>query len=190
MLKIVHRINTVAQLAQVPTHYGIELDLRADGKELIMHHDAFQSGERFEDLLKVFRHELIILNTKCEGLEEALLGLMQQYKVKDYFFLDLSLPFLVKYVRKGVRKIAVRFSEFEPLEFVMNFAGKVDWVWVDCFSDLPLNSENYPVLKKHFKICLVSPELQGHPLEKISEFKQRIGSWEIDAVCTKKPELW
>jgi len=190
MLKIAHRINTVAQLAQVPTEYGIELDIRAEGKELIMHHDAFQTGERFEDLLKVFKHELIILNTKCEGMEEKILELMKKYTIKDYFFLDLSLPFLIKYMQKGERKIAVRFSEFEPIEFVMKFAEKVEWVWVDCFTDLPLTPEIYQTLKTHFKICLVSPELQGYSTDRIAEFKQKLGNWEIDAVCTKKPELW
>ena len=52
MLKIAHRINTVAQLREVPPEYGIELDLRYEGPELIMHHDPFTTGERFEDLLK------------------------------------------------------------------------------------------------------------------------------------------
>ena len=50
---------------------------------------------------------------------------------------------------------------------------------------------NYSELKKAgFKICLVSPELQQHPLDRISEFKKQIISLEIDAVCTKRPDLW
>jgi hypothetical protein len=115
---------------------------------------------------------------------------MEKYKIENYFFLDLSLPFLIKYMKKGVSKIAVRFSEFEPLDFVMKFAGKVEWVWVDCFSDLPLNEETYPILKKYFKLCLVSPELQGYDISRIEEFKINLKNMPIDAVCTKRPDLW
>ena len=41
-----------------------------------------------------------------------------------------------------------------------------------------------------FKICLVSPELQKHPLDRISEFKEQTIGMDIDAVCTKRPDLW
>lgn len=190
MLKIAHRINTIQQLNEVPLHFGVELDLRPNGDKIIIHHDAFQDGEDFEEWLKHYKHALIILNTKAEGMEERILSLMEQYQVKDYFFLDLSLPFLIKYMKRGVKDIAVRFSEYEPLDFVMGFAGKVNWVWVDCFTDLPLTPENYALLKKHFKLCLVSPELQGYPLERITEFKTNLNGMEIDAVCTKRPDLW
>jgi hypothetical protein len=42
--------------------------------------------------------------------------------------------------------------------------GMVDWVWVDCFSKVPLNREIYNILKDAgFKLCFVSPELQNQP---------------------------
>jgi len=78
--------------------------------------------------LKYYKHSFIILNTKEEGMEERIIALMEKHQIENYFFLDLSLPFLIKYMKKGVTKIAVRFSEFEPLEFVMKFSGKVEWV--------------------------------------------------------------
>ncbi|MFM6983083.1 MAG: hypothetical protein ACKOXF_03050 [Chitinophagaceae bacterium] len=190
MLKIAHRINTIAQLNATPAEFGVEMDLRPDGDNIIIHHDPFTPGENFEDWLKYYRHSLIILNTKAEGMEERILALMEKHAIDNYFFLDLSLPFLIKYMKKGISKIAVRFSEYEPLEFVMKFAGKVEWVWVDCFNDLPLNQENYQLLKEHFKICLVSPELQGYEVSRIEEFKQILSGMQIDAVCTKRPDLW
>jgi len=190
MLKIAHRINTIEQLNKTPVEYGVELDLRPDGNKIIIHHDAFTQGEDFEEWLKHYKHRLIILNTKAEGMEERILHLMKKYNIKDYFFLDLSLPFLIKYMNKGISKMAVRFSEYEPLDFVMGFAGKVEWVWVDCFTKLPLNDENYRLLKKHFKLCLVSPELQGYDISKINDFKEQLRQMEIDAVCTKQPQLW
>lgn len=190
MLKVAHRINTIAQLEKIPSEYGIELDIRYHNQDLILHHDAFERGELFENLLKIYNHQLIILNTKSEGMEEKILTLLKKYSINNYFFLDLSLPFLVKYANKGERNIAVRFSEFEPIEFCLAFAGKVNWVWVDCFTHLPLDMTIYKKLKEHFKICLVSPELQGHSVEKIEKFKEIIADMEIDAVCTKNPNLW
>jgi hypothetical protein len=190
MLKIAHRINTIALLKQVPPEYGIELDLRYEGRNLILHHDPFVTGELFEDLLKEYQHALLILNVKTEGIEEEVLRLLQKYTIKNYFFLDLSLPYLIKYMRKREQNIAIRFSEYEPIEFVMAFKDKVKWVWVDCFHDMPLNKENYSLLKKYFKICLVSPELQGYEVSRIEEFKNKLTGMEIDAVCTKRPDLW
>jgi hypothetical protein len=190
MLKIAHRINSVQQLKNVPKDQGIELDIRAFENHLILHHDPFEKGELFEDLLKSYQHKFIILNTKCEGMEEAILELLAKYRITEYFFLDLSLPYLVKYANKGLKEIAIRYSEFEPIEFALAFAGKVDWVWVDCFTHLPLDDLSYQALKKHFKICIVSPELQGYGLNMIDTFKTQIADMQIDAVCTKRPDLW
>lgn len=190
MLKIAHRINTVDQLKQVPSEYGIELDIRTDGDRLILHHEPFVKGEDFENFLNHYHHQLIILNTKSEGMEPSIIALMEKFSITNYFFLDLSMPFLIKYAKLGVKKIGIRFSEYEPLELVMKFKGLVEWVWIDCFTELPLNEENYKLLKAHFKLCLVSPELQGFGVERIGEFKEIINSMEIDAVCTKRPDLW
>ena len=190
MIKIAHRINSINQLKNTPFEYGVELDLRPHGDKIIIHHDAFKEGEDFEEWLQYYKHSFIILNTKAEGMEERIISLLEKHKIEEYFFLDLSLPFLIKYMKKGVSKIAVRFSEYEPIEFVMNFAGKVEWIWVDCFNKLPLTTENYKLLKKHFKICIVSPELQGFDVSRIEEFKKILQNMPIDAVCTKNPHLW
>ena len=57
MKKIQHRINKVSDLKNVSQEYGVELDIRAEGDNLILSHDAFISGENFEDYLK--RHPII-----------------------------------------------------------------------------------------------------------------------------------
>ena len=126
MLKLAHRINTISQLQNTPIEFGVELDLRPEGDRIIMHHDAFKEGEDFEEWLKHYKHQLIVLNTKAEGMEERILELMLKYEVKNYFFLDLSLPYLIKYMKKGVNQMAIRFSEFEHLEFVLGFARHAD----------------------------------------------------------------
>lgn len=185
-----HRINTAEQLQAVSPEYGIELDIRPEGDDMILHHDPFCPGERFSEFLDHYHHSGIILNVKAEGMENRLIKLMEEKGIDDYFFLDLSLPFLVKTIRNGCNKVAVRFSEYEPLAFVDRFAGKAEWVWVDCFTANVLTRETYEHLRRSFKICIVSPELQSHPLEWITEFRNNFAGFEIDAVCTKKPELW
>lgn len=189
-LIIKHRVNTIESLLNTPNNYGVELDLRTNTRDIIVHHDAFNMGDLFEEYIKNYNHEFIILNTKCEGLEEKLVRIMDENDIEDYFFLDLSLPFLVKTIRSGCSKVAIRFSEYEPLSFVQQFEGKADWVWVDCFTKNVLTQEVYNYLSNHFKICIVSPELQAHPTEWITDFKTAFSDFKIDAVCTKYPNLW
>lgn len=185
-----HRVNKTSDLKTLKNSWGVEIDLRYHNKEIILHHEPFENGDKFEDFLKIYKFNFLILNIKSEGIEEEVLRLVKKYKVGDYFFLDSSIPFIVKYINRGWSKFAIRFSEYEPIELALKFKVKVDWVWVDCFSYLPLDEKTYFELKKNFKICLVSPEMQGHKLSLIEDFKKQIEGFEIDAVCTKRPDLW
>ena len=81
----------------------------------------------------------------------------------------------------------MRFSEFEGLDTLVAMQGKIQWVWVDCFSRLPLDRDIYKKIKElGYKICIVSPELQGQP-EKLVEYKEQLRKENIqpDAICTK-----
>ena len=192
MLYIAHRINTLAQLAQVPRAFGVELDLRDHGDRLVLVHDPFKgdTGEDFETYLKSYQHGLMILNVKSERIEHRVLELIQQYGIKEYFFLDSSFPMMRLLVKQGESRIAVRFSEFEPVESALALAGQVEWAWIDCFTKNPLTPRTYEQLKVHFKLCIVSPELQGRPPETIAAYAEQLRAYPFDAVCTKKPELW
>lgn len=191
---IAHRRNKVSELQATPIEYGVELDLRSQGQEVIIHHDPFAEGERFADWLAHYRHGTLILNVKEEGLEERLIGMMKERGIANYFFLDQSFPFLIKWSRKGERRCAVRVSEFESIETALTLAGQVDWVWVDCFTRFPLNGEQARRLQDAgFKLCLVSPELQGRDAEQEIPALQKLLSEqgiEAQAVCTKRPDLW
>jgi hypothetical protein len=188
---IAHRINTVEHLANTPGEFGVELDLRDRGNRLILVHDPFQDGEDFSSYLKSYRHGTMILNVKSERIEWRVLEELQQAgTVRDYFFLDCTYPMIRALVQSGEHNIAVRFSEYEPIANCLAMAGEVRWVWVDCFERLPLNDTNYETLREHFKICIVSPELQQHSLDSISEFARQIKKYPVDAVCTKRPDLW
>ena len=193
MIIVRHRRNTVEELRQTPEQLGVELDLRSRGDELIIHHDAFVDGERFVDWLSHYRHGLLILNVKEEGLEERLIAMMQAHGIDDYFFLDQSFPFLVRTANRGERRCAVRVSEFESIDTALSLAGKVEWVWVDCFTRFPLDRAQAERLRQGgFRLCLVSPELQGRPVVEISALRAWLAREGIvaDAVCTKEPGLW
>lgn len=191
---IAHRRNTCEELAQTPPQYGIEVDIRSRGKDLIIHHDPFVEGVLFEDWIRHYRHGTLILNVKEEGLEQRLIALMAEHKIEHFFFLDQSFPFLIKTARTGERRCAVRVSEFESIETAMQLAGMVDWIWVDCFTRLPLTGVDAQRLQRAgFKLCLVSPELQGRdPHEGIPAMAAALkeASIRMDAVCTKQPALW
>ena len=188
---IQHRVNTIRALRQVRCEYGVELDLRDRGERLILVHDPFQDGEDFAPYLREYRHGTMILNVKSERIEYRVLEeLAAAGTVDDYFFLDCSFPMIRQLVARGEHRIAVRFSEYEPIEGPLALASQVDWVWVDCFTRLPLDDDTYARLSQSFKICIVSPELEGHDLSRIPEFVRQLAPYEIEAVCTKRPDLW
>jgi hypothetical protein len=194
MKLISHRRNTVSELLATDSKYGIEVDIRSEGDRLITHHDPFMAGEYFDDWIDAYLHGTLILNVKEEGLEARLIALMQSKGIADYFFLDQSFPFLVKWSKAGEHRCAVRVSEFESIETALTLAGKVDWVWVDCFTRFPLSERDARRLKDAgFKLCLVSPELQGRDANvEIPNLASLLKERNIvaDAVCTKRPDLW
>lgn len=196
VLFFAHRINNSSQLKTVPTQYGVELDLRDFHDELVLEHDPFKGGELFENYLKSYQHSGIILNIKSERVEPRVLELLKEYRITNYFFLDSSFP-MIYYLNKhhNEQNIAIRFSEYEPIESVLKVKDMVKWVWVDCFTKFPLTPTTYKQIKDAgLKICLVSPELQGHSTEMITQIKKVIkdNQYEIDGICTKEYniKLW
>jgi hypothetical protein len=191
---IAHRRNRSSELDETPKKYGVEVDIRSFGPDLIIHHDPYVTGTRFEEWIERYQHGTLILNVKEEGLEERLLKLLQRRGIDRFFFLDQSFPFLIRTARTGERRCAVRVSEFESIETALAVATMIDWVWVDCFTRFPLSAAEARKLKDlGVKLCLVSPELQGRPPEaSVGAMRQDIADFEelFDAVCTKRPDLW
>ena len=199
---IAHRVNTIEELQQTPKEYGVEVDLRDYEERLILQHDPFKDGEDFEEFLKHFNHGTMVLNIKSEGIEHKVIEYIHQYNIKKYFFLDSSFPmiclkrsiFLDRSLemscllsKNNEKNIALRFSEYEEVDTILTMAGKVKWVWVDCFSRLPITSDKYALLKENgFQLCLVSPELQRQD-EKVELYRQDLHENGIvfDAICTK-----
>jgi hypothetical protein len=195
MIKIIHRVNTIEQLASCDKQFGVEMDLHGFGDRLVVHHDALCDGPDLVDWLSAFRHRFVIFNIKEEGIENAVRSAAAEVGLENYFFLDLSFPALIKMVRKGERRVAVRVSEFEPIAGALTLANQADWVWIDVFKGWFLSRMDYLSLREAgFKLCLVSPELHGDGRgeREIIEIRELMAAngFTIDAVCTKRPDLW
>lgn len=194
MQLIAHRRNTVKELNDTPVKYGIEVDIRSHGDDLVIHHDPFRAGELFTHWIATYQHGTLILNVKEEGLEARLIDLMTTHGIHDFFFLDQSFPFLIKWGDLGERRCAVRVSEYESIETALNLAGKIEWVWVDCFNHFALNTLDAKQLQEAgFKLCLVSPELHGRDAEiEIPTLSNLLYEHSIypEAICTKRMDIW
>ena len=190
---IIHRVNTINELRDIPKEYGTEIDIRAFGSNLIMNHEPFQTGERFEDYLAEYTHGTLILNIKEAGIEDDVLRQVRlHHQIKSYFLLDVEFPYLYRVSRNGERSIAMRFSEDESIETVEKYVDMVNWIWIDTNTKLPLDENNIPVLNK-FKKCLVCPERWGRPSD-IEKYKKILYNlnFNLDAVMTGKKyaKIW
>ena len=63
MIKILHRVNNFEKLKATPIDLGVEVDIRSNGTDLIIHHDPFKDGELFDDWLRAFRHKTLICSS-------------------------------------------------------------------------------------------------------------------------------
>jgi hypothetical protein len=190
---IAHRRNTIEELASTPRELGVEIDLRSFGDRLVVTHDVFTDAADFEEWIAGYAHGTLILNVKEEGIEDRVAEVVKNNGIDRFFFLDLSFPALVRLTRMGESRVAVRYSEFESLETVLNLQGQADWVWVDCFSRYPIDASSARRLTDAgFRLCMVSPELQGHGVQRIPEFQDHLADCGASpsAVCTKRPDLW
>lgn len=180
----IHRINEINRLKDIDPAYGVEIDLRAEGNNIILNHEPFAGGDDFAEYLKQFHHAGIILNIKEAGIEQRVLDMCQQAGVKDYWLLDVEFPYLYRAARAGIKRMAVRYSEDESIETILKYKGMVDWVWIDTNTQLPLHATIITQLKG-FKTCLVCPERWGRPQDipnYIAQMQQL--NFQPDAVMT------
>ena len=154
---IIHRVNSIKKLKQIPNKYGVEIDVRSFGSKLILNHEPKSSGQCLKEYLDRYKHGTIIFNIKEAGIEREIITLAQRYAIKDFFLLDVEHPFIITSKKKYKKYLSVRFSEFEPIELVNKFKKFTSWIWIDTVNQLPLSIKDIKVVKD-FKSCLVSPE--------------------------------
>ena len=189
---IAHRINKLDSETQdiFQDADGIEFDVRDSDGKIIVTHDPFTTGQLLEDFLThCVPSKFYIVNIKSEGIEYRILELLKEKSIENFFFLDCSIPMMVKLGKQYTNKLAVRFSEYESIETVKKMAHFVKWVWIDTFTKIPITQEQEKELHElGLKLCFVSPELQQQP-NKVNEYIQELEEKQIklDAVCCKTP---
>ena len=192
MILINHRVNSISKLLKTSVEFGVEADLRSEDKKINLHHDPFKKGESFEKWIKYYKHKILILNVKEEGLENMVIKILKKNKIKNFFFHDQTFSTLLKNMFKT--RVSIRFSEYEDLKKKNYLFKKIRWLWLDNFNQIELSEKFYTYLKnKKVKICIVSPELikkkrQNEIKKIINNLKKN--KFNLDAVCTKKPKLW
>lgn len=201
-LIIKHRVNTINELRTIEPRYGVEIDIRHDNRNgsLYLNHDPGEGDDFFEymDVLAEQGNRFIIFNPKEMGIEQRIIDAAKECGIEDYFLLDLEFPFIYRAAHGGVpdvgKRIAIRYSEAEPLEQAILLKGKFGWLFVDVNTRLPLDRE---ICKKiedaGFRTCIVCPSRWKRP-EDIPRFIEQMKSEGvmIDAVMTKDPytEQW
>lgn len=199
---IIHRINKINNLKEIPQKYGVEIDVRGYGDKILLNHDPIDDPTKYdglEEYLRNFKHAFIIFNIKESGYEQRIIDIAEKYGIpkEKYFLLDVEFPYLYRSTRKeGIREIAVRYSEAEPIEMaeaqIINNQPLLDWVWIDTNTTLPLDKNIINKLKP-FKTCLVCPERWGRSQD-IKSYAKKIKEldFQLDAVMTslRYAEQW
>ncbi len=189
-----HRVNQMEELKVIDPGWGVEIDVRSDLSrpgQLHLSHDPWVKGDDFEAWLRLFKSRSLrgplVVNTKEDGLEERLTDLLGQSGITNYFFLDTAFPTFKKWtLDKKDPRFALRLSAYETADNFRFFGGD-RWVWLDCFDAKPIDAQAISALAG-FRLCLVSPELQGGPLESIAQFAPLAPH--VQAICTKRPDAW
>ena len=187
---IIHRINTIESLKNIPHNYGVEIDVRSYGNDLILNHDAYQNGDSLDSFLENYNHGTLVLNIKESGIEDSVIEIVDKHvNIQSYFLLDIEFPYLCTASKKVQKNMAIRYSEYESIQTVNQFINKVGWVWIDTFTKLPITKTDRKILDK-FKKCLVCPERWNRKSD-IVTYKKILKSmnFKIDAVMTSKSNI-
>ena len=179
--------------------FGIETDLRDYKGEIVISHDIPEKDSQpLSNLLKEYNFHIkkskddsksfLALNIKSDGLYKKIKKLLKDFRIKNYFVFDMSIPDTLCY-QKAEINFFLRHSEYEiPSASFKNYDG----IWLDSFKRNWFEKktiENY--LKQNKKVCVVSPELHSRDhlscwklLKEINLHKK--GS--ILFLCTDYPE--
>lgn len=194
---ISHRINSLSEYPG-KEFKGMEFDIRDSNGLILVTHDPFTTAcdlETFVIRLPKYDDFIYIVNVKSEGIEYKAREILERNEIKNFFFLDSSFPTIAKMSAEGEKRFAIRASEYESIQTAVEMTGKVNWVWIDCFTKFC--PEQAMIAKgTHYNVCLVSPELHKHSdyAIKIREMCEQIKKYHlvIDAICCKSStfEVW
>tara|TARA_X000001036_G_C20664350_1_gene800193 strand:+ start:1733 stop:2311 length:579 start_codon:yes stop_codon:yes gene_type:complete len=188
MIPIIHKVNSIDKLKNIPKDYGVEIDIRNGNSGLILSHEPANSGVLLEDYLDKYNNNFLIANIKESGIENEVVKTILEKNVENFFLLDVEFPYIYQNSSTKTDFLSTRFSKYESIESVENLINKVSWLWVDTYDNFRIDNNSADIMK-NFKICMVSPSRWGSPeslntyIDKFKEF-----SIEIDAVMIEYNE--
>ena len=173
--------------------FGTETDIRDYKGELVIAHDIADgtniSLKTFFELYKRFNDSLFLaLNIKASGLQKKLRILLEQYRIKNYFVFDMSVPDALQYLKLDI----VSFTRESEYEINPSCYERAAGVWLDEFHSPWVDKKT---IKNHLKymktICIASSDLHGREyLEDWKRFKHIESDLNIDnlMLCTDHPQ--
>ena len=81
------------------------------------------------------------MNIKESGIENEVLKISRNYNLKNFFLLDVEMPYICKNNKTSNKNLSLRYSEYESIETIKKFINNVGWVWIDTFNYLPINKK-------------------------------------------------
>ena len=183
---IIHRINKISELKKIPIEFGTEIDIRANGSQLILNHEPKKKGDKFEDYLENYKNGTLVLNIKESGIEDEVIKKIKIFKkIKSFFLLDVEIPYLFQSLKNNNKYCAIRTSYYEPLSSNQKFKKIFNWLWIDTIKMISFNNKFEKEILKNFKKCLVCPERWGKPQQiKIYKNYFKKNNIHLDAVMT------
>ena len=178
MIPIIHRVNSIEKLNTLSEDVGVEIDIRHGGEKLVLSHDIQEKEENFEEYLDNYNKKFIVAYIKESGVEDAVEEILTKRKIDDFFLLDVEFPYILQNYKRLGDNLSVRYSKYESIESVSNFANKVKWLWIDTYEDFEINDEIAEIISS-FKIFLVSPSRWGMP-EKLSYYISLFKDYKIE----------
>jgi hypothetical protein len=153
-----------AFIRSAQNNFGIETDVRDFNGELVIAHDVPQAGQKlmsFDKFLQLYyKHSsepgYLAINIKADGLQQMLLKLLEENRIRHYFVFDMSIPDTIGYKNLQMPFYS-RLSEYEQQ---MAFESNCEGVWLDAFESIWYTTDFIKkLLDDGKKVCIVSPEL-------------------------------
>tara|TARA_Y100000991_G_scaffold206561_1_gene183822 strand:- start:278 stop:865 length:588 start_codon:yes stop_codon:yes gene_type:complete len=191
ILKIAHRILNLEDYYKLPQKVGLEFDIHAYGDQLVVSHDAFCDGIKFEEYISKVKDRFLAINIKEEGIEKRVFDILSKEGCEKFFLFDVTVPQIFRLGKLYSKHFAFRLSQIEKINFKY-CREYADYIWIDTFDGtFWLNKDLILELKNlSFKLCFVSPELHKPPLGDSNAFNKKLNSHipildNNDMVCTK-----
>ena len=170
--------------------YGIELDIRDFGSNIVIAHDLPNNESalfsNFFDQLNNYEHnnKTIAINIKSDGLVSKIKGLIKEYELADYFTFDMSIPEMLHYKNTGLNYFT-RISEYETKPIMMNDAAGI---WLDAFKNEWYNEDTInKIMETAKQVCIVSAELHGRDYTNQWALIKGLNDQNNLMLCTDKP---